>query len=149
MRSHMCLALAIVSLMATGNGAYAQAHFPVMPPPPATCANAPSGCAWTAKGASTSVAGTVVTSGTFQSVLAASPTRKGCYIVNKSTTTYLAVFLGAPGSATLGTSIMLKAAANANEDGGSMSCNTPGLVVTDQISVTSGSNGSAFLAISQ
>lgn len=92
--------------------------------------------------ASTTAAGTVTTGGTYQSALAASTTRKGCLLIDTGTAP-LAVFLGAPGSATAATSIPIAA-------GGSLNCATAGgIVLSDQISLTSATTGAAYLVISQ
>lgn len=94
------------------------------------------------RGSSTSVAAIIVAGGAYQSALSANLTRKGCALYNKSAET-MQVFLGAPGSATAATSIPVPA-------GGSLNCGSPqGLVITDQLSVTSATTGSAFLVVSQ
>ena len=91
---------------------------------------------------STSQAGTVTSANAFQSVLPASSARKGCAIYNTSAAAMLA-FLGAPGSATAATSIPIPA-------GGSFNCGSfQGLVLTDQISVTSATAGATFVVVSQ
>lgn len=92
---------------------------------------------------STSTAGSVATGNTYQSALAASASRKGCGVYNTHASAVLLVFLGAPGSATAGTSIPLPA-------GGSFNCGSfQGLVLTDQISVTSSTQGATFVVVSQ
>jgi hypothetical protein len=94
-----------------------------------------------AKATSTATNGTITAANSYQSVLAAAPTRNGCLIQNRSTDS-LKAFLGAPGSATDATSVSIPA-------GGSFSCNSPGLVVTDQISLTGPTTGDAFTVVSQ
>lgn len=88
---------------------------------------------------STSAAGAVTTANTFQSVLASNFSRKGCLVVNTGTTTLLVAFGNAP---TIGTAIPLAV-------GASVSCNSGIVVLTDQISVTSSTAGTAFLVISE
>lgn len=94
------------------------------------------------RASSTSTAGTVAVANTYQSALAASATRKGCAIYNTSAAVEL-VFLGAPGSATAATSIPVPA-------GGSFNCASfQGLVLTDQISITSATGAATFVVVSQ
>lgn len=90
---------------------------------------------------STQTAGTVATANTFQSVLAASSTRRGCLIVNTSAAVEY-VFLGAPGSATIPSSFPLAA-------GQSFSCVAGRIVVADQISMTSATAGASFVVAVQ
>ena len=91
---------------------------------------------------STSTAGTIAGANAFQSALAASSGRKGCAIYNTSAAAML-VYLGAPGSATAATSIPVPA-------GGSFNCGSfQGLVLTDQISVTSATAGATFVVVAQ
>lgn len=91
---------------------------------------------------STTTNGTVATANTFQSALAANANRKGCAIYNNSANAEL-VFLGAPGSATAASAIPLPA-------GGSFNCGSfQGIVLTDQISITSATAGSSFVVVSQ
>jgi hypothetical protein len=76
------------------------------------------------RGTSTPVAGTVTTANTFQSALAAASARKGCAIYNTS-------------------SIPIPA-------GGSFNCGSfQGLVLTDQISITSATAAATFVVVSQ
>lgn len=94
------------------------------------------------RGASISTAGAIATANTFQSALAASASRKGCAIYNTSNAVEL-VFLGSPGSATAATSIPIAA-------GGSFNCGSfQGLVVTDQISITSATAAATYVVVSQ
>lgn len=94
------------------------------------------------RGTSTPVAGSVATANTFQSALAAAPARKGCAIYNTSAAVEL-VYLGAPGSATAAASIPVPA-------GGSFNCGSfQGLVLTDQISITSATAAATFVVVSQ
>lgn len=91
---------------------------------------------------SATVGGFVATANIFQSVLAVNGNRLGCAIYNTSAAAEL-IFLGAPGSATTGTSIPLPA-------GGSFNCGSfQGLVLTDQVSITSATQGATFVAVSQ
>lgn len=92
---------------------------------------------------STSVGGTTsATANTYTSVLAANTSRKGCLIQNTSANVELA-FLGAPGSATTATSISIPA-------GGTFNCASPGgLVISDQISLTSATASSTYVVVSQ
>lgn len=91
---------------------------------------------------STTTNGTVAVANTFQSALAANANRRGCAIYNNSANAEL-IFLGAPGSATAANSIPLPA-------GGSFNCGSfQGIVLTDQISITSATVSSTFLVVSQ
>jgi hypothetical protein len=91
---------------------------------------------------STSAGGSITTANTYQSVLAANTSRKGCLVSNTSANVEL-VYLGAPGSAT-------SAASTPVQSGGSFSCaSAGGLVVSDQISMTSSTAGSTFVVVSQ
>jgi hypothetical protein len=86
--------------------------------------------------------GTVTTANTFQSALAASPTRKGCAVYNTSANAEL-IFLGAPGNATAARSIPLP-------PGGAFNCGSfQGIVLTDQISITSATVASAYVVVAQ
>lgn len=90
---------------------------------------------------STTTSGTVTTANTYQSILAADSARKGCLVQNTSTATEL-LFIGAPGSATAANSFTLAA-------GGTFSCASGPIIVTDQLSVTSGTTGSPFVVAKQ
>ncbi|MEH3121178.1 MAG: hypothetical protein PGN16_04225 [Sphingomonas phyllosphaerae] len=93
---------------------------------------------------STSVptSGAVASANAFQSALSASPARKGCALYNTSTAAML-VYLGAPAGASAAASIPVPA-------GGSFNCGSfQGLVLTDQISVTSATAGATFVVVSQ
>lgn len=91
---------------------------------------------------SATVSGSVATANTFQSALAANANRKGCAIYNTSANAEL-IFLGAPGTATAATSIPLPA-------GGSFNCGSfQGIVLTDQVSITSATAGSTYVVVSQ
>lgn len=91
---------------------------------------------------STTTNGSVATANTFQSALAANANRKGCAVYNNSTATEL-VFLGAPGSATAANAIPVSA-------GGSFNCGSfQGIVLTDQVSITSATAGATFVVVSQ
>lgn len=91
---------------------------------------------------STTTAGSVASANAYQSALASNANRRGCAIYNTSANAEL-VFLGAPGSATAATSIPLPA-------GGSFNCGSfQGIVLTDQISITSATAGSTFVVVAQ
>lgn len=91
---------------------------------------------------STTTNGTVAVANTFQSALAGNANRRGCAIYNNSANAEL-IFLGAPGSATAANSIPLPA-------GGSFNCGSfQGIVLTDQISITSATVSSTFVVVSQ
>lgn len=91
---------------------------------------------------STTTNGSVAVANTFQSALAANATRKGCAIYNNSANAEL-IFLGAPGSATVANAIPLPA-------GGAFNCGSfQGIVLTDQISITSATVASTFVVVSQ
>jgi hypothetical protein len=91
---------------------------------------------------STTTNGSVATANTFQSALAVNANRKGCAIYNNSANPEL-VFLGAPGSASAANAIPVPA-------GGSFNCGSfQGIVLTDQISITSATAGSTFVVVSQ
>ena len=91
---------------------------------------------------SVSASGSVASANTFQSALPASAARKGCALYNTSSASVL-LFLGAPGAASAATSIPVPA-------GGSFNCGSfQGLVLTDQISVTSATAGATFVVVSQ
>lgn len=91
---------------------------------------------------STTTNGSVATANTFQSALAGNAIRKGCAIYNNSANSEL-IFLGAPGSATPANAIPLPA-------GGAFNCGSfQGIVLTDQISITSATVASTFVVVSQ
>ena len=92
--------------------------------------------------ASITTNGSVTTANTFQSALAASPSRKGCAVYNTSGNTEL-IFLGAPGSAAAARAIPLP-------PGGAFNCGSfQGIVLTDQISITSATAASTYVVVSQ
>lgn len=93
---------------------------------------------------STNRSGTVTTGGSFQSVLAASTTRKGCLIENPTTATEpLLVYIGTSGaSQATGTSYTLP-------PGGTFSCASGNLVISDAISVSATTTGHAFTETDQ
>jgi hypothetical protein len=78
---------------------------------------------------STPAALTITTAGTFQSVLAANVNRHGCTIQNTSADTEY-VFFGANASATTSNALQLS-------PGASVSCAGNGVVLTDNVSMTS------------
>lgn len=97
---------------------------------------------------STLVPGVVAAANTFQLAVDANPARRGCLVVNKSTSP-LMVALTVPANATPAAAIMLSPG-TATTDGGKMSCAVgSGVVVSDAISVTSTVAGAAFLVIWQ
>ena len=94
------------------------------------------------RASSTTASGSVAVANTFQNALAAAPARKGCAIYNTSVSVEL-VYLGAPGNATAATAIPISA-------GGSFNCGSfQGLVITDQISITSATAAATFVVVSQ
>jgi hypothetical protein len=91
---------------------------------------------------STSVGGSVAVASTFQTALAASNTRKGCSINNTSAAAEL-IYLGATGSANAAAAIPLPA-------GGSFNCGSfQGLVLVDNIAITSTTQGATYVVVSQ
>ena len=85
---------------------------------------------------------TSATANTFTSVLSANASRKGCTIVNTSAVTEQ-IYLGSPTNATLAQSTPLAA-------GGTFNCGTyQGVVLSDQISITSATASSPYVAIVQ
>jgi hypothetical protein len=114
-----------------------------------------SGCvALPISGTITSVAGastapsnngsTTVTTGlTFQTLLAANANRKGCLIQNPTTATeILWVFVGPTASAIVAKSYTIAA-------GGTFSCATGQIVISDNIAVTATTSGHAFVETDQ
>jgi hypothetical protein len=88
---------------------------------------------------STDASGTVTLGGTYQTVVAASSTRKGCLIQNPSTATEV-----------LSIKVGTMAAPFTVAAGGSFSCAASGgLVVTDAITLTAATTAHAFSAVSQ
>lgn len=94
-----------------------------------------------ATGTTTAAAVTITTGNTFQSALASSGTRKGCLVQYTGTGTGY-VFFGATVSATKATSLQLA-------PGASASCNISGLILTDNIAVTSATTSDTFVVNSQ
>lgn len=91
---------------------------------------------------STTTNGAIATASTFQSALAANANRKGCMVVNNSAAAEL-VYLGTPGSATAANAIPLPA-------GGTFNCGSfQGTVLTDQISITSATQGATYVVVAQ
>lgn len=93
-----------------------------------------------AGGSTTHVGSTIAVTNTFQAALAASSTRKGCMLQNNGSNT-MYVFFGTISSATTSNSIKLAA-------GQTVSCNVPGVVITDAVAVT-GTMGDAYVVTSQ
>lgn len=91
---------------------------------------------------STTTNGSVTIANTFQSALAANANRKGCAIYNNSANAE-AIYLGTPGSASAANAIPLPA-------GGAFNCGSfQGIVLTDQVSITSATAGSTYVVVSQ
>lgn len=91
---------------------------------------------------STTTNGSVATANTFQSALAANANRRGCAIYNNSASAEL-IYLGAPGSASAANGIPLPA-------GNAFNCGSfQGIVLTDQVSITSATAGATFVVVSQ
>ena len=83
------------------------------------------------------------TAGAFSSVLAASSSRKGCFIQNTGTTLGY-VYFGANSSATTANALQISA------NGGNVSCNNPnGTVLQDNVSATCSSGTCAFIIEAQ
>jgi hypothetical protein len=93
-----------------------------------------------AGGTTTHVGSTIAATNTFQAALAASSTRKSCMLQNNGTNA-MYVFFGTIGSATTSNAIKLAA-------GQTVSCNAPGVVITDAVAVT-GTMGDAYVVTSQ
>lgn len=89
---------------------------------------------------STVTSGTISVTNTFQSVLAASATRKGCLMQNNGTH-LMYLYNGPNASATLTNTFQI-------QPGQPFSCNAPGVVITDNISLT-GTSGDAFVVSAQ
>ena len=91
---------------------------------------------------STQIGSTVTTHLTFQSALAAAAGRRGCLFVNTSADK-MWVYFGATGSATTSNAIPLPAGQN-------VSCNAGGIVLTDNVAVTSNAtDGATYVVVSQ
>jgi hypothetical protein len=87
---------------------------------------------------STDASGTVTTGTTYQTAIAASSTRKGCLIQNPTTATeVLSVKVG-----TMAAPFTILA-------GGTFSCASGSIVVTDAITITAPTTGHAFSAVYQ
>lgn len=87
---------------------------------------------------STDISGTVTLGGTYQTVLAASATRKGCLIQNPTTATeILSIKVG-----TMASPFTVAA-------GSTFSCGGNGVVVTDAITLTAATTTHAFAGVSQ
>lgn len=101
----------------------------------------------------TDASSTIAATNTFQQVFAAStlsvgsPRRSGCLIINNSTNRQW-VFFGAIASADKAKSVPLEPASATNALGGSVSCQSAGIVLQDQVSIT-GTMGDTFVAKSQ
>jgi hypothetical protein len=93
-----------------------------------------------AGGSTTHVGSTIAVTNTFQAALAASSARKGCMLQNNGSNA-MYVFFGSVGSATTSNSIKLAG-------GQTVSCNAPGVVITDAVNVT-GTATDAYVVTSQ
>lgn len=93
---------------------------------------------------STSTAATITTGGTWQTAIAASSSRKGCFIHNPSDASeIIRVFVGATGTASDGASLTVQA-------GGTFSCaNGAGYVAQDNIAVKAATTSKPFAVIVQ
>lgn len=92
-------------------------------------------------GTTTMAAVSVATANIFQTVLAASASRKGCAIQYTGATIGY-VYFGAIGGASKAASFQLT-------PGASINCGTPSVVLTDNVSVTSATGGDTFVVSSQ
>lgn len=91
----------------------------------------------------TNGSGAIATGGTFQSILAASSTRKGCLIQNPTTASEpLYVYFGANASATTANAITLA-------PGGAVNCAVGLGVATDNVSATATTTSHAYVEMSQ
>ena len=93
---------------------------------------------------SQTLAGTVTTGGTFQSLQVQNVGRKGCLVENPpAATETLYVYFGPIAAATTANAVALSA-------GSSVSCQMPGYgTLGDQVSVTGATTGHAFIAFFQ
>lgn len=99
---------------------------------------APFAHAQQAKFTSTNVSGTIAVTNTFQEVFGAGP-KAGCTIQNNGAAT-MWVFFGPIASATKAKSVVLLT-------GQSVSCNSPGITLSDQISITGTATQEFFAAV--
>ena len=91
-----------------------------------------------AKLPSTNVSGTIAVTDTFQSVFEAGP-RSGCTVQNNGAAS-MWVFFGPIASATKAKSVVLTT-------GQSVGCNSPGITLSDQISITGTATQEFFAAV--
>jgi hypothetical protein len=91
------------------------------------------------KGTVNQAGGTVTTANTFQSVMVREPRRIGGLIYNSGAANLL-VFIGPIANATTGGALPLIPGATLN-----LATLLPGVVITDQVSVTSATAGNAFM----
>jgi hypothetical protein len=89
----------------------------------------------------TQSAATITNGGTFQTVLASNPNRKGCLIQNISAHV-MSIYMGALADATSGKSITIPATT------GVFYCNLGPAVMTDNINVTTSTTSDAFVVLS-
>lgn len=99
---------------------------------------APVSHAQQAKLTSTNVSGTIAVTNTFQSIFEAGP-RTGCTVQNNGAAS-MWVFFGPIASATKAKSVVLTT-------GQSVGCNSPGITLSDQISITGTATQEFFAAV--
>ena len=90
-----------------------------------------------ADGATSNLSSTIAVTNTFQSIQTLNSARSGCLVQNNGTNS-MWVFFGPIASATKAKSVVLAA-------GQAVSCNAPGLLVVDEVSIT-GTSTEAFYA---
>ena len=90
---------------------------------------------------STESGSSITTGGVFQSILAPNSARLGCTVQNTGTAV-LYVFFGATGSATTANAFQVAA-------GGSVTCQSGGVVLTDNIAATTAASGGTYVINSQ
>jgi hypothetical protein len=95
----------------------------------------------------TNASGSIALTNAFQSVQAATSTRKGCTIQNTGVNT-MWVYFGAIAGATKAQSFPLFPADAAGQPGGYVTCSVGGVVLTDQVSIT-GTTADTFVATFQ
>ena len=90
--------------------------------------------------AATQTGGTIAVGGTFQTISADNPNRKGCLIQNTSARV-MDVYFGALADATAAKSIQLAAS------GGSLSCSYGPIVITSAINITTTNAGDTYVLV--
>jgi hypothetical protein len=91
------------------------------------------------RGTATITNGTITTGNTYQTVLAASATRKGCIIQNRSGSA-MRLFIGPVANALDVKALDIIA-------GEKWNCSLHGLVLTDEIALTASASGGAFVVV--